>query len=605
MIVEIKAGIQLIARGKLATVREAVDHNSLKVVFSSTGESAVVELTEVEFLRNSSEDENTTDGDRVTVLPSNLSKAELERAGVRFDVIRKWKSGEWSRAKAASELGLSENHLYKIAKNYQEELGSLSVLDNKRGRKAGALMLPEQIERIITKAIKKVYKTRAATFSKVWSEVDITCAELGLIAPAKQAVTHRVKAKLSEAERDRIKLGADAANQKHAPRPGRKMIKRPLGWVQIDHTLVDILLLANDRLHIIGRPWLTVVIDVFTRVVLGYYLSLHVPSALSVACALTHAVLRKDDFVKNLGLGADDYPYFGVPSVLHMDNASEFTSSKLKNGCHLFGIDPKYRPFGRKHFGGHVERWIGTFMTTKVHFLKGTTMSNAVARRNLDSEKGASMTFQEFSRWFAREVVVYHATVHEQLKTSPRKAWLDFFAPTGGFPFPPQVTDPHQFKLFFMPEKSRKIHPHGIEFMGEHYWDPVLTPFVGTNNVVIKYDPYNLRQIWVKIEGLFYPVGLSDLTLMGFSYEEYRASLYFKEPIRAGSLTDASAINAYREKQAIEIESAKLTKAERRRRSAAEAYRSAYPSVITSHDERERPEKPDYTRPPKKFNSEE
>lgn len=72
----------------------------------------------------------------------------------------------------------------------------------------------------------------------------------------------------------------------------------------MDHTLVDVHILADDRVHVIGRPWLTVVIDEYSRVLLGYYLSLYVPSAVSVACALSHAILPKNDFLKKIRDGS-------------------------------------------------------------------------------------------------------------------------------------------------------------------------------------------------------------------------------------------------------------------------------------------------------------
>ena len=281
------------------------------------------------------------------------------------------------------------------------------MLTNKRGRKTGCTFLSDEVEKIISESIKKVYTARGVTFSVVWKEVEVSCKEKGILVPSRQTVTSRIKSILPEAERDRIRLGSDAANQRHQARPGKLLTNHPLAWVEMDHTLVDVLVLADDRIHIIGRPWLTILIDVFTRVILGYYLSLHAPSAISVACALSHAVLRKDEFVKGLGLEAGDYPFYGVPTVLYMDNAAEFKSAKLQVGCHLFGIDAMYRPLGKKHYGGHIERLIGTMMTSKVHFLKGTTMSNAVARRNLDSEKQATMTFSDFCAWFAREVALY------------------------------------------------------------------------------------------------------------------------------------------------------------------------------------------------------
>ena len=48
----------------------------------------------------------------------------------------------------------------------------------------------------------------------------------------------------------RIKEGPDAATQEFSARPGKKNLERPLQWVQMDHTLVDIILLADDRINI-------------------------------------------------------------------------------------------------------------------------------------------------------------------------------------------------------------------------------------------------------------------------------------------------------------------------------------------------------------------
>lgn len=606
MVVHLKIGLQVVARGKVASIIEILDGSSFVVRYRS-GELQKVELDEIQLLDPSIN--AGTDSGRIsaTNLDVELSHSELETAALRYETIKSWKSGELTNLQAAERINVSLPQLYKVSKSFHEDVGSLSLVRSSRGRKKGKRMLSNEMELIVRDAVYKIYKSRAASYSSVWKEVSVTCREKGLRPPCLKLVTLRTKEIFSDAERNRIKLGRDAADQKHAARPGKKELLRPLARVQMDHTLVDIILLSNDRIHVIGRPWLTVVIDLYTRVLLGYYLSLHVPSALTVACTLAHAVLPKDTFLDGVGLSKGDYPFFGVPTILHMDNASEFQSPKLKYGCQLFGIQPEYRPPGRKHYGGHVERIIGTFMTTKVHFLKGSTMSNAVARRNLQSEKEAAMTFSDFSRWFAREVIVYHSTVHSALRNargilaSPKDIWLEYFAPTGGVPFPPQVTDPHQFRLYFMPEEYRKIRPNGIEFKGVAYWDPLLTQFVGTAKVIIKYDPYNLRNIWVKVNGRFCAIGLSDLTKDAPSLEEQRASAFFRAYARPGDITDDNAITAYREKQTIETNSVKETRAERRRHIAAETYRSAYPE----NSEQLRPQvaaiKPDYTRSPKKF----
>lgn len=601
VLMQIKRGDRVIALGKLAIVREVFGSVSVKVSIKSTGEVLILQTKEVEFI-DGARDDVDDESPGLQNFVTEFNEKSLEQAGRRYEVIKAWTRGDLTIGEAAQSLKVTRNHLYKVRRQFDQSLGSLSVITRKRGRKTGMLRLSDEVESVIYTATKNIYKSRAASYRKVWVEVQVTCDERKLPVPSQGAVSSRIKKILSAKERSTIKLGKDESDQRYAPRPGNKKINFPLQQVQMDHTLVDIILLADNRIDVIGRPWLTVVVDLYTRVLLGYYLSLHCPSAVSVACALTCSILPKTELVKSLNLSEDDYPFHGRPMVVHMDNASEFTSNKLKMGCNAFGIDPLYRPPGRKHYGGHVERLIGTFMTSKVHFLKGTTMSNSVARRGLDSEKKAVMTFSDFTSWFAREVVVYHSTVHSELKKSPKQAWFEYFTPNGGV-YPPSVSDPQQLKLFFMPEKLRSISPRGINLHGQSYWDPVLAPHVGLANVVVKYDPFQRRNIWVKIDQEFYPIGLSDLTLSLGTYEEYRANLFFKEAVYPGKIIDDSGKRAYREKQGIETSSEKLTKSERRKFAAQAIYDQAYPEVVKAKTQ-ESVSKIDYNKPPTRFNSE-
>ena len=600
---QLTPGELVIAKGKLATVQQVFSSTNIRVIISASGEALMVSMRDIERINGSA---GKTPGDNDAVWDVNdYTEDVLSLAAGRFNVIKQWRAGEVTTSQACVLLNLSRSYFFKMARSYDEDVGPLSLVLQRRGVKKGVTRLDESVEVIIFEATHKIFESRAASYSKVWVEVDVACKEQGLHSPCKDTVLRRVRLILSEKNRVKIKQGPDAAAQLFSARPGKKIIERPLKWVQMDHTLVDKILLADDRVNVIGRPWWTVVIDLKTRVILGYYLSLHVPSTVSVACAFSQSILPKVGFVKSVGLDLADYPYYGKPEVLHMDNAAEFTSPKFMAGCNAFGIHPEYRPIGKKHYGGHVERLIGTFMTTKVHFLKGTTMSNSVARRNLDSEKNATMTFSEFARWFAREVVVYHSTVHSELKISPRQAWVDYYAPNGGIPYPPKVSDIEQLKLWFMPQEIRNVNPDGIKLHGQTYWDPVLRPFVGTNNAIVKFDPFNMNEVWVKLSGHFCPIRLSDLTEQAPSYEEYRASKFYRRPVRAGSIDNDGGLKAYRDKQKIEKDSAVLTRKERRRIASEKAYSDAYPDTVSAKPIiKSDLVKPDYSAPPKRFRAE-
>jgi putative transposase len=107
---------------------------------------------------------------------------------------------------------------------------------------------------------------------------------------------------------------------------------------------------------------------------LGFYVSLDAPSLVSVAMVLTHAVLPKEHWLADRELEVP-WPMAGIPDVLHLDYAPEFDSELLRRGAQEYGMRIEHRPAGKPHFGGHIERLIGTMMGA-VHLLPGTTFSN-------------------------------------------------------------------------------------------------------------------------------------------------------------------------------------------------------------------------------------
>jgi putative transposase len=65
--------------------------------------------------------------------------------------------------------------------------------------------------------------------------------------------------------------------------PGTLEATQALELVQIDHTLADVIIVDSHHRRSIGRPWLSLAIDVATRSVLGFHVGLEAPSALAVA----------------------------------------------------------------------------------------------------------------------------------------------------------------------------------------------------------------------------------------------------------------------------------------------------------------------------------
>jgi putative transposase len=260
----------------------------------------------------------------------------------------------------------------------------------------------------------------------------------------------------------------------------------------------------------IGRPWLSLAIDVATRVIAGFHASLEHPSALAVSLVVTHAVLPKGQWLADRDLDTLDWPAGSVPSRIHLDNAKEFHSEALLRGCQEYGIHVQHRD--QPHYGGHIERLVGTMMGA-VHLLPGTTFSSVQDKADYDAEGRAVLTMPEFERWLALQIAgVYHLTVHTALGKTPLEAWQEGVAKTKQpLRYPPDATE---FFLDFLPAVPRRIERDGIHFHGIRYWSSVLSPWAGRlkESLLVKYDPRNISRVYVKDpSGRHWPIPYTDL----------------------------------------------------------------------------------------------
>lgn len=286
----------------------------------------------------------------------------------------------------------------------------------------------------------------------------------------------------------------------------------PMDLLQIDHTPVDVIVVDQQKRLPIGRPWLTLAIDVRTRMVAGFHVSLWSPSTISLSLALSQAVLPKHSWLADRQLHTLDWPVHGLPRAIHVDNSKEFHAEALLRGCQEFGIRLEHCPPGRPHFGGHIERLIGTMMGA-VHLLPGTTFSNVAEKGSYASEQHASLTLPELERWLALQIAgVYHLSNHSALGMSPLAAWQAQVATMTSSLRDP--LDETEFFLSFLPALPRHIRRDGIHLFNIRYWDNVLSPWAGRlkKPLLVKYDPRNLSRIYAQDpSGQHWPVPYADL----------------------------------------------------------------------------------------------
>ena len=427
---------------------------------------------------------------------------------------------------ASAELGISRSMVYRLVAKFRKRPQVSSLLPGKRGRKASARALSVAAEAVVRDAITDVYlQPEKPRLSDLLKEIQRQCQRKGLRMPNFRTVKRRVDS-IDAKEHLRKRAGAKAANDRF--RPTRVLSTTdllPLERVQIDHTQVDVIVVDEDDRRPIGRPWLTLAIDVASRAVLGFSVSLERPSVVSVALTLVQAVLPKDLWLADRQLEVP-WPMWGLPELLQLDNAAEFHSRALVRGAQEYGIRIDYRPPGTPHFGGHIERLIGTTMGA-VHLLPGTTFSNVAEKGAYSSEKTSALTLVELERWLALQVGgVYHQSVHASLLKPPVAAWEDGLARRRKALRKPE--DPQTFFLDFLPEEWRLIRRDGIQMFNIHYWDNVLSPLAGRSSkpVLIKYDPRNLSRVFYRDkDGHYWPIPYRNLGAPPISLWEQREAM--------------------------------------------------------------------------------
>lgn len=400
------------------------------------------------------------------------------------------------RSKIATRFGISPRHVQRLRQKFRADPKPSALVRDAGGRPKGLSRLPTAVEHVIQHVIKKNYVRRERTSQhEVVLRVRSLCRRLHLPPPCRKAVLARIAAHQGPGL-DRRRFGTHAAKQRWEARPGQLRVKTALEKVQIDHTRVDLMVLSDDRKEVLGRPWLTVAIDVATRVVLGIYLSMDAPSSVSVSLCIEHAVLPK----KENEADADLWPMYGKPHRIHVDNGKDLKSLALKRGCELHDIDLRWRPVKRPHYGAHIERLMGTLMRL-VHGLPGTTFSNIKQRGDYPSEARAVMTLHELRVWLVQKICrLYHVRVHRGLGMPPLLAWEKAWRDTqGALMAPSLVPNPIAFRIDFLPLAYRRVQRTGIEFLRSRYWAEPLTHLIGLQrSIIIRYDPRDLSCLWFR-----------------------------------------------------------------------------------------------------------
>lgn len=147
----------------------------------------------------------------------------------------------------------------------------------------------------------------------------------------------------------------------------------PGSHYQIDATIGDIFLVSSfDRTRIIGRPVVYLCVDIFSRMIVGFSVTLEGPSWLGAMLALDNVVTDKVEYCAEYGItiSAGEWPCHQLPKSIHADRGEfeGFNADRLPNSL---GVDVHNTALWRADWKGIVERNFGKANERVIHFTPG------------------------------------------------------------------------------------------------------------------------------------------------------------------------------------------------------------------------------------------
>lgn len=282
---------------------------------------------------------------------------------------------------------------------------------------------------------------------------------------------------------------------------------RILERVEIDHTPLDLILLDDELSIPLGRPYLTLIVDVFSGCVLGFHLSYRSPSYVSAAKAIVHAIKPKSFEGLDIEL-QNEWPCYGKFENLVVDNGAEFWSKSLEHACKEAGINIQYNPVRKPWLKPFVERFFGMINECFLAEMPGKTFSNILEKEDYKPGKDAIMRFstfvEEFNRWI---VDIYHQDSNSRETRIPIKQWqrgFDIYPP-----LKMSTENEQRFTVLMGISDERTLTRNGFKFEELMYDSTALADYrkhypqtKETIKKIIKVDPDDLSNIHVYLEEL-------------------------------------------------------------------------------------------------------
>lgn len=330
-----------------------------------------------------------------------------------------------------------------------------------------------------------------------YGKVRNLCAEQGLLPPSEKTFRAEIKRRKEEAvvlaRQGRRAVYGITEFQWHMDQSTPRHGERPFEIGHIDHTELDVELVDSRTGANLGRPWLTILLDAYTRLVLAFFLTFDPPSYRSCMAVIRNAVRR----------------HGRIPKTIVVDQGSDFESLYFEALLARLETHKKSRPAAKGRFGSVIERFFGVNNQTFIHNLRGNSQSLQRPRSmspSHDPRTLAVWTLPALIDAFEGFIdTVYACLIHPALGMSPKEFMTRGLSLSG---MRAHVLIPYteDFIRLCMPTtvvgKALVRSGRGVKIKGIFYWHPVFREAAVTGiKVHIVYDPFDISRAYALVDG--------------------------------------------------------------------------------------------------------
>lgn len=248
---------------------------------------------------------------------------------------------------------------------------------------------------------------------------------------------------------------------------------------QIDATIADIYLVSSDRTKIIGRPVIYVVIDVFSRLIVGVTVLLEGPSWYGAMMALDNVVEDKVAYCARHGItiNPEDWKGNALPEVILADRG-EFEGYNVESLINSFRIIVQNTAPYRADWKSIVERHFGIATEKFIKYSPGGVIKDR-ERGEKDYRLDAIYNLHDFESLVIAHILNYNEAhelkyyrkdefqIADEVERFPNALWdWGMENRTGHLQTYPRDT----VRLNLLPRKEVSVTEHGIHFSHQLYY---------------------------------------------------------------------------------------------------------------------------------------